>query len=68
METQKLVVVLLIVAIIFSAANILISSGFDFGDYAAVDCADRVNCVGSSGSDNANIGVSVIAPPEENSS
>lgn len=62
METQKLVVVLLIVAIIFSAANILISSGFDFGDYVAVDCADRVNCVGGEDSAGGQVSLVITAP------
>lgn len=64
MDTQKVAVVLLIVAILFSVGTIAVSWGVDGDGFVQVDdCADRVECVGGIGSDDGNVGLSVNAVP-----
>ncbi|MBU0467028.1 MAG: hypothetical protein KJ718_06075 [Nanoarchaeota archaeon] len=62
MENRKIVVVLLVIAIILSGINIVVSMGFDFGDFGKTGCADRVDCVDVPDSTGGEVSLTITTP------
>lgn len=63
MDTKQIAVILLIIAIVLSAATIVVSLGADT-DYTAPNCAELVECVDTPDDSGATIGFTILPPPE----